>query len=222
MRGGSGGGPGAGRPRRESLAERRARRTDVDDPDVILAAAFRFLEARARSVAETRRRLTEAGYRPELVEGAVERLLAIGLLDDEAFARHWVESRDRAQPRGEIALRRELRLRGVDPALVEATLEERRTGTSETGWARSGADDRAEPDDEGPREPDEAAAGRLLERRRRELERVADPRRRRARAYALLARNGFAPEIASRLSAEFGASVAQGSDAVELDSPDAE
>ena len=52
-------------------------------------------------------------------------------------------------------------------------------------------------------DPDEAAAAKLLERRRRDLERVADPRKRRARAYALLARNGFGPEIASRLSAGF-------------------
>ncbi len=56
--------------------------------------------------------------------------------------------------------------------------------------------------DELPFDPDEAAARRLLERRRRDLDRVADPRKRRARAYALLARNGFSPDIAARLAAE--------------------
>ena len=34
------------------------------------------------------------------------------MLDDEAFARAWVESRDRARPRGERALRAELRQKG--------------------------------------------------------------------------------------------------------------
>ena len=62
-----------------------------------------------------------------------------------------------------------------------------------------------EPDDFDPDHPasaDEAAAARLLERRRRDLERIADPRARRARAYALLARHGFAPDIAARLAAQ--------------------
>ncbi len=193
-----------GRPgrRRESYADRRARRAAIDDPEVVLAAALRFLETRARSVAETRRRLTDAGYRPELVEGAIERLLALGLLDDEAFARHWIESRDRARPRGETALRRELRLRGVDPAVIEAALEERRA-TEGRPYGSAAEDGETTPETQ-PAEPDELAARRLLERRRRDLERVGDPRKRRARAYALLARNGFSPEIAARLAASFG------------------
>lgn len=186
-----------GRPRRESLAERRARRAAVDDPEVVLTAAFRYLEARARSVTETRRRLTDAGYRPELVKGAIERLLAIGLLDDDVFARGWVESRDRARPRGEAALRRELRLRGVDQATVDAALEERRTERRAGSMMGDPLDG-----DEAPGDPDEAAARRLLERRRRDLDRVADPRKRRQRAFALLARNGFAPGVAARVAAE--------------------
>ena len=187
------------RPPRESYAERRARRAAIDDPEVVLAAAFRFLEARARSVTETRRRLSEAGYRLELIEGAIVRLLEIGLLDDEAFARHWVESRDRARPRGEIALKRELRLRGVEAEVIAATLDERRSAEADDPFG--GAQDGDDPIERG--DPDEAAAAKLLERRRRDLERVADPRKRRARAYALLARNGFGPEIASRLSTGF-------------------
>lgn len=186
------------RPPRESYAERRAAKASIDDPEVVLAAAFRFLEARARSVAETRRRLSDAGYRPELIDGAIARLLAIGLLDDEAFARHWVESRDRARPRGEIALRRELRLRGVEPQVIAAALDERRRADAEGPFGATHDGD----DAGGAVEPDEAAARRLLERRRRDLDRVADPRKRRARAYALLARNGFGPETAARLSAE--------------------
>ncbi len=197
----------SGRARRESFAERQARLGAIDEPEVVLAAAFRYLEARARSVAETRRRLTEAGYRRELVEGAIERLLTIGLLDDEVFARNWVESRDRASPRGETALRRELRLRGVEGAIVDATLQARRSGEAEIrlGSRRPDAAD----EDAGTEgaDPEEAAARRLLDRRRRDLDRVVDPRKRRARAYALMARNGFAPEIAGRLAAELVAEV---------------
>lgn len=178
--------------RRESFAERRQRRADVDDPAVVLEAAARFLEARSRSVAEVRRRLTTAGYRAELIEEAIARLTELGMLDDEAFARSWVESRDRARPRGERALANELRVKGVDRDTVVAALEARRDAASETG----------DPDDtaQSP-SADEAAAARLIARNSRALERVTDPRARRQRAYGLLARNGFSPEICARIGA---------------------
>ena len=41
-------------------------------------------------------------------------------------------------------------------------------------------------------------------RNARSLARVADPRQRRQRAYALLARNGFDPEVCRTVSAVFG------------------
>ena len=62
----------AERGRRVSFAERKERKAQIEDPVLVLEAAARFLEARARSVAEVRRRLTSAGYRPALVEGAID------------------------------------------------------------------------------------------------------------------------------------------------------
>ncbi|HLQ49432.1 MAG TPA: regulatory protein RecX [Candidatus Dormibacteraeota bacterium] len=180
----------AGR-RRESFAEKRERRAAVDDPAVVLEAAARFLEARARSIGEVRRRLTSAGYQADLVEGAITRLGELGMLDDEAFAKAWVESRDRARPRGERALADELRLRGVDRTVIVAALDERR----EASAAAESDDDEIAPS------ADEAAATRLLERNSRLLARVADPRARRQRAYALLARNGFDPGVCAALAA---------------------
>jgi regulatory protein len=177
----------AGRRRKESFAEGRERHAAIDDPAVVLEAAARFLEARSRSVAEVRRRLGRAGYRSELVDAAIARLAEIGILDDEAFGRAWVESRDRARPRGEIALRRELSLKGVDRTIVDELLDERR---SPGGVAPAGAG------------VDLEAARRLLARNERSLARVADPRQRRQRAYALLARNGFDPETCREAAAE--------------------
>jgi regulatory protein len=176
--------------RRESFAERRERRAAVDDPAVVLEAAMRFLEARSRSVAEVRRRLTGAGYRVDLVEGAIGRLADIGVLDDEVFARAWVESRDRARPRGERALRDELRLKGIDRPLIEAVLTDR----------RSAAPDVVDPDGV-PRSADRVAAERLVERHARALGRIDDPRKRRERAYALLARSGFDPDTCREVAA---------------------
>ena len=171
-----------GRRRRETFAERRERRAGIDDPGVVCDAALRFLETRARSVREVRRRRTDAGYRSELVEAALDRLLVLGILDDGAFARAWVESRDRARPRGAAALRRELRLKGIEAALIDEVLAERE-GEGDVG--------RDAPS------PDATAAERLLARHARALERVTDPRKRRQRAYALLVRNGFDPDTAA-------------------------
>lgn len=148
-----------------------------------MEAAAAFLAVRPRSVAETRRRLRYLGYVDALVEQVVERLIEMGYLDDAEFARAWVESRDRARPRGENALRRELALKGIERETVATVLEQRA--------ASAGAD--------------RAAADRLLERKRSALEREPDPARRRQRAYALLARNGFDPEVCREVSASFAA-----------------
>jgi regulatory protein len=176
--------------RRASFAERRERKAEVDDPALVLEAAARFLEARARTVVEVRRRLTGAGYQADLVEGAITRMLELGMLDDEAFARAWIESRDRARPRGERAMRQELGLKGVDRATVDLVLSERREAVAgvpaEDGVTTS---------------PDQVAAERLIARNTRSLARVADPRQRRQRAYALLARNGFDPEVCRTVAA---------------------
>jgi hypothetical protein len=93
----------------------------------------------------------------------------------------------------------------VEPQLIAAVIEERRRADSDDPFGAA-----HDANEDGQRvDPDEAAAARLLERRQRDLDRVADPRKRRARAYALLARNGFGPEIASRLSARFMASTTE-------------
>lgn len=178
---------------RVTYAERREQRAAVEDPAVVLEAAARFLEARSRSVHEVRRRLTSAGYRSDLVDGAIERMTELGMLDDEAFARAWVESRDRARPRGERAIREELRLKGIDRATTDAVLAERRDAAVESDPDGTG--------DETPIGAERDAADRLLAKNARALARVADPRQRRQRAYALLARNGFDPETCREAAA---------------------
>jgi regulatory protein len=173
----------AQRRRREGFNEKRERLGAVDEPAVVLEAALRFLEPRQRSIGEVRRRLTRVGYREDLVEGAIARLVELEMLDDAAFSRTWIESRDRARPRSERALRRELALKGIDRAVVDGTIEEREAETP-------GAD--------------AAAAQRLLERNARALARVGNPQAMRQRAYALLARNGFDSETAASASRVYG------------------
>jgi regulatory protein len=55
-------------------------------------------------------------------EAALDRLAAAGYLDDTAFARGFIEQRDRSRPRGARALRAELAQKGVARAAVDAAL----------------------------------------------------------------------------------------------------
>lgn len=172
----------AKRRRQEAVKASREARGAISDPAPVMEAAAQFLAARPRSIVETRRRLRRLGYPHGLVDEVVQRLVELGYLDDDSFARAWVESRDRARPRGESALRRELAMKGVARTVVDEVLVER-----DEAAAGNGAD--------------EAAAAALLARKRASLEREPDPRKRRHRAYALLARNGFDPETCRTASA---------------------
>ena len=175
--------------RRAAAQERRARRAAVEDPEVVMEAAAAFLAVRPRSVAETRRRLKHLGYPVALVETVVARLVDMGYLDDEAFARAWVDSRDRARPRGESALRRELAVKGIEKPVADGVLDARREAAGE-GEGQQAL-------------PDLHAAHGLLERRRASLLREPDERKRRQKAYALLARNGFDPDVCREAAWKF-------------------
>lgn len=86
--------------------------------------SLRYLGGRPRSSAEVRDYLRDKGYESPVVEAVLARLVARGYVDDEAFARFWVENRNRFRPRGARALRYELRQKGVDSEVIAETLEE--------------------------------------------------------------------------------------------------
>jgi regulatory protein len=90
-----------------------ARLQTQDERQKAYDRALRFLSFRPRSQAEVRRNLLAAGLDAELVEATLARLAAQGYLDDAEFARFWVENRQQFRPKGSVALRGELRQRGV-------------------------------------------------------------------------------------------------------------
>lgn len=91
----------------------RSLRRDAAGADA-LAAAMRLLSYRPRSEVELRQRLARRGAPANLVDGAISRLRELGLVDDTAFARTWVEGRSRLSPRSRRLLRRELQAKGID------------------------------------------------------------------------------------------------------------
>jgi regulatory protein len=88
------------------------------------ARALRFLSYRPRSEAEVRRYLQDKRVPPAIEAEVVERLTAVGLLDDQAFARYWVENRESFNPRGRHALRYELRQKGLNEETITLALED--------------------------------------------------------------------------------------------------
>ena len=94
-------------------AEEYTRLEQLESSDKAFQAALRFLEARPRSTAEVRERLTRKEFAPDAIDAALERLRQLELIDDTAFARRWVENRQIIRPRGIGALRDELRRKGI-------------------------------------------------------------------------------------------------------------
>ena len=100
----------------------RSLRRDAAGADAT-AAALRLLSYRPRSEAELRQRLARRGAPADLVDGAISRLRELGLVDDVAFARTWVDGRSRLSPRSKRLLRRELQAKGIDSEAAREALE---------------------------------------------------------------------------------------------------
>lgn len=86
--------------------------------------ALRFLSYRPRSEAEVRRYLQGKKVSPAIEAEVMERLTSAGLLDDQAFARYWVENRESFNPRGRQALQYELRQKGLSEEALTLALED--------------------------------------------------------------------------------------------------
>ncbi len=93
--------------------------------------AVRLLGNRPRSRYEIRQHLRKKKVAPEAIESVIQRLDAAGYLDDEAFARFWVENRLQFSPRGRRALRYELRQKGVPGDTIKQVLENLLEGENE-------------------------------------------------------------------------------------------
>src|SRR6185437_11042665 len=83
---------------------------------------LRLLTARSRTRAELSGQLTKRGYPADVSARVLDRLAAVVLVDDAAFAEQWVESRRSSAGKGRRALAAELRTKGVDNELITKVL----------------------------------------------------------------------------------------------------
>jgi len=128
-----------------------------------------MLDVRARTTTELRQRLARRGYEATEIDNTIERLLAVGLLDDTAYARQFTRARLGAGRAAPSRVHYDLLRRGVDRRTASAAVQD--------VLAEGSVDTTAILDD-------------LVRRRAGTLARLDDATRRR-RLHAYLARRGF-------------------------------
>ena len=129
------------------------------------------LTGQARSRQELADRLAKRNVPDEVATQLLDRFEEVGLVDDEAFARSWVQSRQPGKGMAKRALAQELRRKGIDDEVARGVLDE------------------VDPADE------EQAARMLVRKKLRSLSRVDDVTATR-RLVGMLARKGYGSGLA--------------------------
>ncbi|OBH87004.1 recombination regulator RecX [Mycobacterium scrofulaceum] len=85
---------------------------------------LRLLTVRARTRAELHGQLAKRGYPEDISAAVLDRLAAVGLVDDADFAEQWVRSRRAKAGKSKRALAAELHTKGVDRDVIASALSE--------------------------------------------------------------------------------------------------
>ncbi|WP_240755667.1 regulatory protein RecX [Nocardioides iriomotensis] len=150
---------------------------EADPESVARAILLDQLTGRARSRSELADKLRAKGVPDDVAGRLLHRFEEVGLVDDEAFARAWVESRQAGKGLARRALAQELRRKGVDDEVARDVLDE------------------VDPDDE------VEAARTLVRRKLRSVARF-DHQVQVRRLSGMLARKGYPAGVAFRVVRE--------------------
>jgi len=165
--------PEPGDPRLDGAEpiDEETRGPEADPESVARTILLDQLTGQARSRKELADKLAKKLVPQEIADRLLDRFEEVGLVDDAAFARLWVDSRQSGKGLARRALGQELRRKGVADEIVREALDE------------------VDPADE------EAAARALVARRLRSLARFDDVTKTR-RLVGMLARKGYPPGLA--------------------------
>lgn len=137
-------------------------------------AALRLIERQRRTRSDLTRRLRDKGFADADVEAMLDRLTAVGLVDDVEYARAFLAGRWGRRAAGWRKLEQDLRRRGVstdDIVAARARLEAEHGGADEVAMAR-----------------------RVLDQTARRYA-ALEPSERRRKLWALLVRRGFSSDV---------------------------
>ncbi|KRB72994.1 RecX family transcriptional regulator [Nocardioides sp. Root190] len=157
---------------------------DADPESVARKILLDQLSIKARSRHELEERLAKRNVPQDVAGRLLDRFEEVGLVDDEAFARAWIESRQRTRGLARTALAMELRRKGIADETAKTVLAE------------------VDPGDE------DAAARQLVQKKLRTM-RGLDQQVATRRLVGMLARKGYSPGMAySVVRQELGADAA--------------
>ncbi len=97
---------------------------DADAEAVARKILLDQLTGQARSRKELADKLKAKNVPPEIATRLLDRFAEVGLIDDDAFARAWVESRQPGKGLARRALAQELRRKGIDDEVAREALDE--------------------------------------------------------------------------------------------------
>lgn len=108
----------------QEISEEKINQLKAEDAlEVAYQRSIKLIHYRPRSITEVRKNLLDHDTSEEITEIVIKRLVDHKLLDDAQFAQTWVENRSEFRPRGRRALEFELKQHGVDPEIIERSLE---------------------------------------------------------------------------------------------------
>jgi regulatory protein len=163
------------------------------DPEALARqVCLRLLTAAPRTRAQLADALGRGGVPAEVAEAVLSRFADVGLIDDAAFARAWVESRHHSRGLSRRSLSAELRRQGIDSEEISEAV-----GTLDP-------------------EQEVATARRLVEQKLARS-RGKRPEARARQAAGLLARKGYPPGLAFRLIREAMQREGPGEESLDLD-----
>lgn len=132
--------------------------------------AFLLLKFRPRSENELRQRLKKKKFNSEIIESTVSFLKDKGFIDDNYFAKTWIESRIK-KPLGIRRLKAELSIKGINKEIIDTQINEIKKSYVE-----------------------EAIVGGIARDRLNKLKGI-DPQKAKQRVYAYFLRRGFSPQV---------------------------
>jgi regulatory protein len=88
-----------------------------------LGYSLRLLKIRLRSSQELRNKLKSRNYKDCDIEAVLDYLMDLGEINDELFAKCWIEDRMHLNPRAPFALQIELKKKGISSRIIEKHLE---------------------------------------------------------------------------------------------------
>lgn len=167
--------------------DRDSRDQDADPEAVARTICLRLLTIRARTRSELHDALLARNVPADVADRVLDRLASVGLVDDQAFAARFVETRHQDRGLAGRELARQLRDKGIEESVIADAV------------STVDADQEL------------ATARKLVKRKLATMTRL-DPQVQTRRLAGLLARKGYAPSTAFQIVREVIGEVAAGTD----------